>query len=271
MFINIPSLRPTLVRLGERHKPIKDFMQTYQDHQKAGRAIDDKDASQRVRLHLSDQSGLSPNPNEQIDAQEGLMALLFSADPAQQLRPGEVPPPPFFRMDCEYCGRRTSSIDNGIGLHPTDPKTGNPLTFSQMLANRFRSPEEVETGKAPFVIKGRQTYHLEQPPSDLLITINRSTFDPKTQKSGKYTGNVDAPDAFQMPKDYYRSKEESANYECDGFIVHNGSKDGVGHYFSYLKVDGKWYRVGDQNSWQVSDAEVREYRAKAYILHYKKK
>ena len=63
-----------------------------------------------------------------------------------------------------------------------------------------------------------------------------------------------------------------------GIIVHQGLSE-AGHYFSLIKIDGKWYEFNDQNVEDISEKQVKifsfgddvkYYSRNAYVLFYEK-
>ena len=57
-------------------------------------------------------------------------------------------------------------------------------------------------------------------------------------------------------------------YRITGIIIHSGSSIEEGHYFAYVRVDEKWFRISDDNVTAVRWQTVR--RKKAYMLFYQK-
>lgn len=105
----------------------------------------------------------------------------------------------------------------------------------------------------------------EKTPDDFLVHLYRFC----ENKKGKITKNqTKIQKALELS---FSDKEfgEAAKYQCDGFLVHNGSFD-QGHFITYVRKKGKWWEANDTNIRMMSNADAEKRLGNAYIIHYQK-
>ncbi len=105
-------------------------------------------------------------------------------------------------------------------------------------------------------------------PNDLLIQVGRVYRDANGLEA-KHSGLVHAPERMALPGQFVRSGQGS-QYECDAFLVHQGSLASSGHYVAYIKVAGVWWCCSDTNVQEVSSSQAQSALGESYILHYAK-
>ena len=64
------------------------------------------------------------------------------------------------------------------------------------------------------------------------------------------------------------TRNRSARYRIDSFIVHSGDLGG-GHYVAYVLKNGQWYCCDDARVFRV-DVPIERFLQDAYIVHYRK-
>jgi hypothetical protein len=271
----------------DKYKAIIDFVNLYEKQQKAGRPITDAEASQKVRLCLHEmfpdpRNGISTKSNRQEDASQGLLFLLRDVDFILKTLMHAVPPAPFFILEQifikENVIKKIVTNERQFEFHMAIelvPDSDGKLSFEKMLKNYFRNNEIVQTGKIIKKVgkieerecRGPKWYYLQTPPPELLIPIGRFTQDPLTGDRTKNNNTIVVPEKFTMPEEYIRSGE-AGNYELDAFIEHDGLTMSSGHYICYLKINKKWYRISDSDVEEISPANLKKKRDKAYIYHF---
>ena len=63
---------------------------------------------------------------------------------------------------------------------------------------------------------------------------------------------------------------DQAGYNLDACVIHSGETTNRGHYYSYIKLDGRWFEVNDTDTCPVTEAFVLTQIPQAYIVHYTK-
>lgn len=90
---------------------------------------------------------------------------------------------------------------------------------------------------------------LNNPPS-ITAYANRSYYDgrfPEGARTRRMSGVFAFPDVYERP-DAQKPGDPSAKvrYELTSCVCHSGDGEG-GHYFSYVKIDGRWYQFNDSS------------------------
>ena len=80
---------------------------------------------------------------------------------------------------------------------------------------------------------------------------------------GRYTTGGVARQA--APEGTHRSPAPSIGYELYGVVCHRGNLSG-GHYVSFVRTGGRWYRCDD--AWIVEVTEAEVLASQAYLLYY---
>ena len=71
--------------------------------------------------------------------------------------------------------------------------------------------------------------------------------------------------------DFYSVDGQSANYHCDGFIVHSGKALAAGHYVAYVKrPDNTWWCCDDRVVQRVTEDKAHQMMHQGYIYHFSK-
>ena len=115
---------------------------------------------------------------------------------------------------------------------------------------------------------GIRRYFLTKPKT-LIICLKRFNFNPQSMSLNKNNQLVVYPEVLDIRKynPIADQDPENTQYQLTGIINHSGAIN-FGHYYSWNKVDGKW--------WQHNDALVSHIAClpaenpNAYILTYEK-
>jgi ubiquitin C-terminal hydrolase len=110
-------------------------------------------------------------------------------------------------------------------------------------------------------------------PDDLLIQAKRfyQRIDPVTGvlQQGKINDPIEMTERLTLPNRFVRTGE-SREYLCDGFSVHRGTGQNVGHYISYLKKGNTWWYCSDTSVYEVSTPQALDAMKNGYIFHFAK-
>lgn len=95
---------------------------------------------------------------------------------------------------------------------------------------------------------------IKQAPEILIINLQRIIFDLETFLK------VKVHTRFQFEHDldlhsYFSSSQQPANYHLKGVVIHAGTSEG-GHYYSLIKVQGKWYKFNDQTVSLFNESDI---------------
>ena len=52
---------------------------------------------------------------------------------------------------------------------------------------------------------------------------------------------------------------ESVSFTLEAIVEHNGNSANSGHYYSYLKNQGRWFKVNDSSITEVTDLSEQPY------------
>ncbi|MBY0528940.1 MAG: ubiquitin carboxyl-terminal hydrolase [Rhabdochlamydiaceae bacterium] len=113
---------------------------------------------------------------------------------------------------------------------------------------------------------------MEEAPMDLMIQMQRFIH---VQERGrvvgrKLTGDFSVPATIRLPPGSVESAQKNPpEYECQGFIVHEGSLNG-GHYYAYRKEGTQWYLCNDAHVKPVSTQEALAQMKQGYVYHFVK-
>ena len=110
-----------------------------------------------------------------------------------------------------------------------------------------------------------KTMLIRNPPKVLTLRMNR--FDPfKNDK--KINKLVAYPEMLDI-SDYMETRPKMPKlYSLYGVLVHKGAFNFSGHYFSFVKVAGRWYRADDCRVREVDQSTVLK-QSGAYVLCYR--
>lgn len=114
----------------------------------------------------------------------------------------------------------------------------------------------------PFQEEENRFYDL---PHHLLCCLNR--FEQVDGHSVKENRIVDMPERFVISGDIVHSRR-SGEYEINGFCCHLGPGANGGHYITFLKKNGRWFKCNDQRVAPAKMSEVREALQKNCYLFF---
>ena len=66
------------------------------------------------------------------------------------------------------------------------------------------------------------------------------------------------------------NSDSNLSYDLFGIICHDGSLNS-GHYYSYIKIESKWYLFNDSQVSSFDESRISDLKSNSYILIYKQK
>lgn len=105
-------------------------------------------------------------------------------------------------------------------------------------------------------------------PNELLIQLKRF-FQLRDGERGKIDTSIEVPETVELPPERIHAGKK-ASYVIDGFLVHEGKTSSSGHYVSYIKGGGRWWRCSDSMVKQVTEPQMKDALKTSYILHFSK-
>lgn len=106
-------------------------------------------------------------------------------------------------------------------------------------------------------------------PRTLIICLKRFAFDPRSMSLRKNNQLIDYPEVLDIRKynPIADQDPENTQYQLTGIINHSGAIN-FGHYYSWNKVDGRWWLHNDAHVAAMPGLPAEN--ANAYILTYEK-
>jgi hypothetical protein len=230
LFLNTPSLLNMMVKAGEERREYRELVRDYQICQKNNRSMESGEGSAcyNFRNYLINK-GLVVPQCEQGDAAKAINAILKDLVKNYKISS------PLFRKSLLMNENKIIEV------------------VEESLQTVYAESDKIDLGaglkKQMEVDKG--SYIFEQPPSSFLFSLN---------KMGESSHDFLK---FTLPKELSQDQQE-ANYACTFIAVHQGSLSG-GHYISYVKVNGIWYKMNMEYREEVSEKSVSDF-AKALSL-----
>lgn len=124
----------------------------------------------------------------------------------------------------------------------------------------------------------REITQYDRPLNDLILPINRFTFDGKIlmQNEKKEWVNIPVtmPEQLRMSEECFANRE-AAEYDLSGFIVHEGIRADSGHYVSCVtrqdeQGNKQYFYCNDQRVIPITRESFLTYAQSAYILHFRR-
>lgn len=98
-------------------------------------------------------------------------------------------------------------------------------------------------------------------PRVLIIHLKR--FDNYAKKMKHF---VDFEEVMNLK--HLNPKGEDVYYQLCSVLIHEGSFINSGHYYSYVKISGSWYKFNDSKVQKID--EKRVFASSPYVLFYEK-
>jgi hypothetical protein len=281
-----------------------DFLYTYQSALSEATPVGER-ATELLRQSFARlfPNSISRTNHIDLDPSE-LLRLLFSTyDPSTYLET-EV------QYDQRAHPMNEPDKRNGVGVEREDSYVLIPLnmtgTFQQSL-NRFFDDRSPEAETAKFMgadgvehqySRIRERRRFTSTPDELFIQVRRFSGDfvqvksddkesdssKKDSKSDESVKKDDGGLVFQSRKDSREfnvvrelslsardvSSDKEEIYDLDSIVLHLGASLDGGHYISYNKVNGIWYKCNDNRVYTaISDEELDLVLSQSYLVHYK--
>jgi hypothetical protein len=166
-------------------------------------------------------------------------------------------------------GRETTSDKASMISLPMD---GRETTFHKKLCRFFKSFTVDYWDDQRRCHGGIIELSMTDAPMDLLIQMQRFTH---VYENGRVVGrklsqDFSMPATMALPRGAVDSAEKTPpEYECQGFIVHEGGLNG-GHYYTYRKEGAQWFLCNDAHVKPVSTQQALAQMKQGYIYHYAK-
>ena len=185
---------------------------------------------------------------------------LIQEDPSTgfEILLGSTTGPAHYSLVQKINGRNSSSFSEPY----LSIDVASKIKFSKSLDKYFENKNDLNK-KIKVKISGD--------PADLLLKLNRFRYVKKGNEyiPSKINRPIDVPCILSLSSDKF-SDGIARKYSCSGFIVHQGSRIGGGHYVSYVKNRGKWWYCDDRYVRQVGLKEVNEAKKHSYFVSYSK-
>jgi|GEM_PF-6739028 ubiquitin C-terminal hydrolase len=115
----------------------------------------------------------------------------------------------------------------------------------------------------------QEIVQFEQPMKSFVVPIKR--FEYADGESSKIQTSIEVSEKLSLGNEYFVN-QESADYELNGFIVHEGVEAASGHYVAYVSSTQndvkKYFRCDDGCINSVSRADFLEAAKLAYVLDF---
>ena len=164
-----------------------------------------------------------------------------------------------------------------LPIHSQEEK---PIPFQDMLASYFNRGKD-KVGSSKYELEGTegQTLNLvpdwentrfKELPKKWVCRFHRTHLN-----GSKKTQAVKIDQKFILDKRFTESGK-SGRYEITSFVVHGSSKQASfgqggtakdGHYISYVKNNGQWYRCNDIDVQRVDDKEIKKQLPYCYFFN----
>lgn len=255
-----------------------------------------------IRLLYSPVSSVDPTPfirlfkgsdgnpieiTEQHDATEFIQTLLNRIDE-------KIPSKPIKNSLVGKIRHTINSIDPTIEF--SSSSTEDFVTFSLGIINQNNLHGSFKSSLLPDTFVGSNQYQtdkigkidaeirhcLEYVPDMFILSLKRFDFDLSTLDPIKLDNTVEYPPVLNI-KPYTSSKEDDI-FDLTGVVMHIGNAS-FGHYYSYVKDDGKWFMYNDNLVYKSSLSKVtgvefveasnitdgvNKWKTSAYILFYRR-
>jgi ubiquitin C-terminal hydrolase len=166
-------------------------------------------------------------------------------------------------------------------------------TLEQCLVEQCRKGTDVFSGiEAPWgPTDATRTTVIREPPKVLIMSLGRFKYNVETNRTDKLNYRVEFPQCIDLwdysedavagvvstvGADQYIGMENTRQmvYDLVGIVTHMGTATG-GHYFSFAKHQGKWYKLNDERVSTVTQKELEDEcfgdgkkNTSAYLLIY---
>jgi hypothetical protein len=173
-------------------------------------------------------------------------------------------------VTCQTCGRasltRDRYMDLSVDINDVDIKTLDDALFE------FTKDELLTEDNAVFCQKCRQKrsvtkgLRLATAPSILVCHLKRFAFN-DYGRLVRLHKRIDFPQQLEIG-DYMSNlnKARPPPYDLVGVLVHQGQTCASGHYLSFVKKNGEWFKCNDSEVTKVDESTVM--MQQAYILMY---
>ncbi len=244
----------------DQFQPLRDFIAAYRASCGNQEFVSAEAKAQNIRecLHVLN-NHFSRNGRRQEDAGEAILQILGRLPNGRSVS-NQI-------LETRSNGGRQERFDSIICL---DLPGHRNAPFEELFPLAFQgSANDLVSGAE---ITSRMIFR-DGAPNEMMVQINRFT-NQVTPRGGfrsvKLNEAVAIPDVFDLPDDVLPDGAEEASYECDGFIEHRGASSQYGHYVTYVKKEGIWWRCNDETVTAVPEEIVKRAKGKGYIYHFSK-
>jgi len=173
-------------------------------------------------------------------------------------------------VTCQHCGHSSLTRDRYMDI--SLEIQGNGITDLRGAFQRFTTTEHLSPDNMvvcePCGVKRRVTKGLRLATAPTILVCHLKRFDYDIfGRVVRLNKKVDFPLRLEIGDFMSRAnRSKPPPYELVSVLVHQGRSCDSGHYLSYVKSDGEWYRANDE---QVEKVPVNVVLAqRAYILVY---
>ena len=144
-------------------------------------------------------------------------------------------------------------------------------TIENMINRSLVNSLDNEKAKCP-ICKLESEYstntYLMETPKYLIILLKRYTFDRERKQIKKINVPIKSG-RYDIQSDDVIIQVEGITYKLLSTIVHKGPIPTQGHYFTFMKQNGQYYEVNDQNVHEIEGSKIK-ISNESYILLYEK-
>lgn len=167
---------------------------------------------------------------------------------------------------CDVCGSQSERADSFRELQLAFPN--NSINQSvQTLLDYYLQPERLcgdnqyHCDSCERLTDGERVSRIVEKPRRLILTLKHFRYDPVSQQRTKLLQRVKLDSYLLL---------DSIKYELYAAVVHCGSSVDSGHYYTYARDEGEWYKFNDYVVFKTQPEELCQLHPPEtpYILFY---
>ncbi|MDR1012925.1 MAG: hypothetical protein LBL38_01495, partial [Lactobacillales bacterium] len=168
--------------------------------------------------------------------------------------------------DCHHTSSKDEALINwDLNISSTSTTNLNDCIDLYSRSEILAPGEEWNCENCGRLVRATKTVSIKKLASRITIQLKRFSQTP----TGGLVKNP-APVIYPVEFDASKYAVNAGSYELNSIICHFGTLNG-GHYISYVKNNGQWFRCDDSSVTLVSEKEALSQTSAAYVLLYSKK
>jgi ubiquitin C-terminal hydrolase len=174
------------------------------------------------------------------------------------------------QVKCLTCKFPSNTIDPIMDIS-LDIKNCNSV---EQALYRFTAAEILNNGnqykceKCKKLVDAQKQTTIKSLPKILTIQLKRFGYLGSGKKVNRHVKFSEHMNLKAFLSDESSEKENVVDYNLVGVLVHAGHSCGSGHYFTFVKSSGSWYRIDDEQVQPVNKSNVLS--QSAYLLFYER-